>query len=109
MKRTRSRIEKDGPYGTCEVAGWRYEGYSVWCVKVWAENRDVRRNTYKVMSGMFEPEATSRAEQEAVLYGLATASRAASRPKTTDALAGRLFSRFAMGQPSDCSPVKRPS
>ena len=67
LKRTQSRIEKHGEYGKCEVAGWRYEGDSVWHVKVWADNRDVRRNKYKVLSGMFEPEAASQAEQEAVL------------------------------------------
>lgn len=67
VKRTQSRIEKHGEYGSCEVAAWRYEGDSVWHVKVWADNRDVRRNKYTVMSGMFEPEAASQAEQEAVL------------------------------------------
>ena len=54
-------------------------------------------------------EINARAEQHTLpdLYGLATASRAASRPKTSAALAGRLFSRFAVGQPSDCSSDKK--
>ena len=47
MKRTQSRIEKHGEYGTCEVAGWRYETDSVWQVKAWADNRDVRRKPIK--------------------------------------------------------------
>ena len=65
LKRTQSRIEKHGDR-KCEVAGWRYEGDSVWHVKV-GRQQNIRRNKYKVLSGMFEPEAASRAEQEAVL------------------------------------------
>src|SRR5271163_187999 len=67
MKKTKLRIEKRGEHGSCEVTGWRYEGDSVWHVKVWPDNRDVRRNAYKVMSSMFEPEAVSHEDREAVL------------------------------------------
>ena len=54
-------------------------------------------------------EINARAEQHTLpdLYGLATASRAAPRLKTNAALAGWFFSRFAVGQPSDCSPDKK--
>jgi hypothetical protein len=71
MKQTKSRIEKRGEHGTCEVTGWRCDGDSVWHVKVRPDNRDVRRNAYKVMSGMFEPDAAGQAEREAVLHLIA--------------------------------------
>ena len=59
------RIEKRGEHDSFEVTGWRYEGDSVWHVKVWADNR---RNSYKVTSGMFEPNPVSHTEREAVLH-----------------------------------------
>jgi hypothetical protein len=68
MKQKKLRIEKRGEHGSCEVVGWRYEGDSVWHVKVWPDNRDVRRHAYKVISGVFEPEAASHAEREAVMH-----------------------------------------
>jgi hypothetical protein len=71
MKQTKSKIEKRGEHGTCEVSGWRYEGNSVWHVKVWADNRDVQRNAYKIISDRFEPDAVSQAEREAVLHLIA--------------------------------------
>jgi hypothetical protein len=68
MKRAKLRIEKSGQHGTCEVAGWRYEGDSAWHVKVWPDNRDVSRNAYKVMFGLFDTDTASQAEREAVLH-----------------------------------------